>query len=62
MRKEGSNFRQQGTVSEGNSNYVSEALGGYAFGGGRELVVRHGRGREVVPFVCDTGSQARGVL
>jgi hypothetical protein len=28
--------------ARGNSNNVSKALGGDAFGGGRELVVRHG--------------------
>ena len=62
MRKEGSNFRQRGTTARGNSHYVSNALGGDAFGGGRELIVRHGRGRQVVPFVCDMGSQAKGFL
>ena len=50
------------TVSEGQLKLCFEGFGrGDAFGGGgRELVVRHGRGRQAVPFVCDTGSQAKG--
>ena len=52
VRKEARTFTNKALSARGNSNYVSKELGGDAFVGGRELVVHHGQGRQLLWLAC----------